>query len=422
MFVNVKKGDNMKKILIIGAGIGQIPIVNLAKQMGLFVIVVTIPGEWPAIELADDVWYIDIYDKEKILVKAQSEGINAVISDQNDLMMPTVAYIAEHLGLPGNQYSQVQAYCNKILFRNNCDACGVPAPKYIGIYDESFDPDTFDCRLPWIIKPADSQSSIGVQRIDDKKELKKALAFALEKSSTKSAILEELFEGKELVCEGFIENGKYYNLSFADRNYFKLDNLLIPSQTLFPSIVPERIKSSILEYEKRMAAFVNPNFGITHSEYLYNENSGEIRIVETALRGGGVFISSHLVPLATGININEVLLKKAANIPVDVEDVFKNKKEKASGYICFYLKEGLVKSIEGIDKLNEFNFVKMIDISGVKVGEKTKKMTYKGARLGPILVNGENREDLEKNIKTVQKTLSIIVDDGDKEINGIIWA
>lgn len=412
----------MDKLLIIGAGIGQISIIKLAKEMGCHVTVVTIPGKWPAIELADDVWYLDIYDREGILKKAKEEGITAVTSDQNDLMMPTVAYIAENLGLPGNKFSQVMSYCNKNTFRDNCDKAGVPAPKHVAISDENFDVDSFGCPLPWIVKPADSQSSIGVQRIDKKEELKDALKKALDSSVTHSAILEEYFVGKEVVCEGFINQGKYYNLSFADRKYFDLENLLIPSQTVFPSQLPETIRNSIIESERKMAAYVGASFGITHSEYLYNEESGEIRVVETALRGGGVFISSHLIPFATGININEVLLKKVLGRDVDVDKVFEEKQNHASGYVCFYLKDGVVESVEGVEEIKALPFVKMSLVENIKVGEQTDKMTYKGARKGPIIVIGENRADLEKNILQVQNTLRISVRKDEAAYDGIVWA
>ena len=53
----------VSKVLIIGAGIGQVPLCRLIKQRGLFLIAVTIPGDYPCIALADKVYYIDIYDR-----------------------------------------------------------------------------------------------------------------------------------------------------------------------------------------------------------------------------------------------------------------------------------------------------------------------------------------------------------------------
>ena len=411
----------MKKLLVIGAGIGQVPIVKKAKEMGVHVTVVTMAGKQPCIELADDVIYSDIYERDYIVEEAKKRGITAVTSDQKDLMNPTVAYVAEKMRLPGNKFETVMSYCNKNIYRENCEKAGIPVPMHIAVDSVDYDFSTFKCPLPWIVKPADSQSSVGVQKIENMDEFLLALEFALSKSKTRSAIVEEFFTGVEFVAEGFINDGKYYLLNFADRKYFELKELLIPNQTLFPSTLDQDILDRVVEYESKMAAYKHPSFAIVHSEYLVNTETKEIRVVESALRGGGVYISSHLVPLSTGIDINEVLLKKALGMEVDIDDVFAKRVPKAAGYVCFHLPEGKVISVEGIEEIKQLPFVKMVCLDRIVIGQKTEKMLHKGLRKGPILVYGENREDLEKNIIEVQNTLKIDVLGPDGAVRGIIW-
>lgn len=411
----------MNKLLIIGAGIGQLPIVKKAKKMGIHVTVATLPGNQPCIKFADDVIYADIYDRDYIVEEAKKRGITAVTSDQNDLMNPTVAYVAEKLGLPGNKFETVMSFCNKNKYRDNCEKAGVPVPMHVAVDSVEYDFSEFNCPFPWIVKPADSQSSVGVQKVENMEELLPALEFALSKSKTHSAIVEEFFEGVEFVAEGFINDGKYYLLNFADRKYFELKELLIPNQTLFPSILDQCILDKVVEYETKMAALMKPDFAIVHSEYLVNLQSKEIRVVESALRGGGVYISSHLIPLSTGIDINEVLLMKASGIEVNVDEIIANKELKAAGYVCFYLPEGEVISVDGLEEIKDFSFVKKICIDDIVVGKKTEKMLHKGLRKGPILVSGENREELEKNIAIVQNTLQINVIGLDKIVRSIVW-
>ena len=410
-----------QKLLVIGAGIGQVPIIEKAKQRGIHVTVVTMPGEQPGIRLADDVFYCDIYERDKIVEWAKEHGITAVTSDQNDLMNPTVAYVADKLGLPGNTFDQVMAYCNKNTYRDNCDLIGNPVPKHIAVNCADCDYGTFDFPLPWIVKPADSQSSVGVKKIDRAEDLKPALEFALSKSKTHSAIVEEFFTGKEVVCEGFIENGEFYLLSFADRKYFDLQDLMIPSQTIFPSVINQGLLEKVLECERKMARFVKPSFAIVHSEYLVNEETGEIRVVESALRGGGVYISSHLIPLATGIDINNVLLDKALGKNTNVKEVLTRRHDASAAYICFYLPEGIITEISGKEELAKLPFVKKICMDNIHVGQKTEPMLHKGLRKGPILVNGSDREDIENNIKLVQDTLKIKVENSDMIIRDIVW-
>lgn len=412
----------MKKLLIIGAGIGQVPLLQKAKARGIHVTVVSIPGNYPCFELADDIIYMDIYNRDGIVEEARKREITAVISDQNDLMMPTVAYVAEKLGIPGNRFDTVMTYCNKNYFREACDKAGVPSPKHIAVNSLEVDFSVWGGMFPLMVKPADSQSSIGVKKVHNQDELQAALKVAIEKSPTKSAIVEEFFEGREVVCEGFINEGKYYLLQFADRRYFDLEDVLIPSQTLFPSTLSKDIQDRIIGYEQVLSSFTKPSFAIIHSEYLVNEITGEVRIVESALRGGGVYISSDLIPMATGIDVNDVLLDKALGINVDVDDVFGKRKNEAAAYVCFYLPAGKNVSVEGVEELKALSFVKKAYIDDLTVGQQTMPPSYKGARMGPILIKGENRDVLEKNILMAQKTLKITVKTKHGNLCDICWS
>lgn len=410
-----------KKLLLIGASIGQVPLLQKAKSQGINVTVATIPGNYPCIEMADDVIYRDIYDRDGIVEEAKKRGITAVTSDQNDLMNPTVAYVSEKLGLPGNSFETVMSYCDKNRFRTNCEKAGVPVPRHVAVDSIEYDFSGFKCPFPWIVKPADSQSSIGVQRVDNMAELKDALGVALSKSPTHSAIVEEYFFGHEIVCEGFINNGKYYLLAFADRKYFELPELLIPCQTIFPSVVDKKLLDRVVEYESILAAYTNPEFAIVHSEYLVDLKNEEIRIVESALRGGGVYISSDLIPMCTGIDINQVLLDKVMGVNVDVDAVFSGRDDKASAYVCFYLPDGVVDKIRGINEVKELPFVRKAYIDDILIGQQTEPLTYKGARKGPILVSGENRDDLEEKINIIQQIFQIDIKCKNGKTAGIVW-
>lgn len=410
------------KVLVIGAGIGQVPISLLAKKRGCYLIVVTIPGNYPCIEIADKVYYINIYDREEILRVAREENIDAVISDQNDLMMPTVAYISEHMSLPGNTFNQVQSYCNKNIFRQNCDKLSIPVPKHIRVVKEEIPVEFADIPFPWMVKPEDSQSSIGVAKVNSEEEYFIAIKNALKCSRNQAAILEEFFVGDEIVVEGFIYKGDYYNLGVADRRYFDLHNMFIPSQTIFPSIIPDQIIDKCVECEHKMSRYIKPDFAIVHSEYLVNQETGEIRIVESALRGGGVYISSHLLPIACGIDINDYLLDCSLGIEIPFDKLYESSKDKkASAYVCFYLPKGKVKTIEGLEEIQSLPYVHKCDIE-VYAGMETKEMTYKGQRLGPIILSGDDRQDIETKIKYVQSLLTIDVEAYDGLTEGIIWS
>ena len=66
----------MKKIMILGAGIYQVPLIRTARRMGLYTIVVSIPGDYPGFALADKIYELNTRDKEAILAAAEKEQID----------------------------------------------------------------------------------------------------------------------------------------------------------------------------------------------------------------------------------------------------------------------------------------------------------------------------------------------------------
>ena len=80
----------MKKIMILGAGIYQVPLIKTAKKLGLYTIVVSIPGNYPGFELADKVYYENTVDDEKILEIAKEEQIDGIITTGTDVLSQSV--------------------------------------------------------------------------------------------------------------------------------------------------------------------------------------------------------------------------------------------------------------------------------------------------------------------------------------------
>ena len=67
-----------KKLLILGAGIYQVPLIETAKRMGLETIVASIPGNYPGFALADKVVYENTVDKDAMLALAKEEQVAGV--------------------------------------------------------------------------------------------------------------------------------------------------------------------------------------------------------------------------------------------------------------------------------------------------------------------------------------------------------
>jgi biotin carboxylase len=65
----------MKKIIILGASVYQVPLIRKAKELGLYTIVISIPGNYLGFSYADKNYFVDTKNKEEILKIAKEEGV-----------------------------------------------------------------------------------------------------------------------------------------------------------------------------------------------------------------------------------------------------------------------------------------------------------------------------------------------------------
>ena len=86
-----------KKLLILGAGIYQVPLIETAKRMGLETIVASIPGNYPGFALADKVVYENTVDKEAMLALAKAEQVAGVCVCGTDVCVPAQGYVCDQL-------------------------------------------------------------------------------------------------------------------------------------------------------------------------------------------------------------------------------------------------------------------------------------------------------------------------------------
>lgn len=409
-------------VLILGAAALQVPIIKYVKSKGYNVIVVSIPGRYPGFDLADKCVYCDIRDVEGILVSVKDDEIKAVLTDETDMAVPTVAELANRLGVAGNDPEVARAYSNKFQMRQECLKAGVSVPRF-------FHASTLDevrsqgdqISYPAIMKPEDNQGSRGIYVVNSIEDIIPHFEEAVNFSKTRNVIIEEFFKGKEYVVEGFVCNGEYLNFGIGQRKYFDIEGTVIPSQTIFPSnLQPESIEM-LMEAERKLHSHLKPSFGMIHSEYLVNEDTHEYILVETALRGGGVYISSHLVPLYSGLDNYDMLFNCALGKSLSLSDCEKHRHNASSAYVCFSLPEGEIVSVEGVDEILNLSSVVQCDTDSLVVGSHVERMINKTQRLGPILLTGKDRNSIEKEIFKLKNTLRVVVRCIDGSLGGIIW-
>ncbi len=298
----------MKKLAIIGASYLQAPLVRKAKEMGLYTLCFAWRDGAVCAEIADEFYDISIVEKDQIIAVCQKVGIDGICTIASDVAAPTVAYVAEKMGLVSNSYESAVRANNKYLMRNCLKSAGVPCPDYqmVRSYDEV---EKSNLAFPLIVKPSDRSGSLGVTKVADADSLENALNTALDCSFGKQAMVEQYIEGREISVEFISYRGSHYPLQITDKVTTGAPHF-VELEHHQPANLTEKQFSQIYSITENALNALGLTNGASHSEYKITDD-GKIYVMEIAGRMGGDFIGSDLVRLSTGYDFVKGVIEVA---------------------------------------------------------------------------------------------------------------
>ena len=202
-----------KKILILGAGRQQVPLITAAIGMQLEVHVCSIKGNYPGIEIAPNFYEVDISDSIAVFELAKEIGIHGIITTGTDVCLESIGVVVDGLNLPGTCLESSKSCLNKTLMKERFSRFNVPTASYALIESVESGTEFFNSHSSaCVIKPADSSGSRGVNRIERASEILAALVEAQKHSASGEIIIEEWLEGEEFGAQAIIIDGKLKKL------------------------------------------------------------------------------------------------------------------------------------------------------------------------------------------------------------------
>ncbi len=287
----------MKKIAIIGASYLQLPLVKKAKEMGLYTICFAWADGAVCKEVADEFYPISIVEKEQILAICREKKIDGICTIASDVAAPTVAYVAQYMGLVGNSYEVALRANNKYLMRQAFSNAGIPCPAYQKIM--SFEEvDKENLLYPVIVKPTDRSGSLGIAKVSCQEDLLMAVETALNCSFKHEAVVEEFIEGREISVEFISYKGVHFPLQITDKVTTGAPHF-VELEHHQPADLTKEQYAEIYDLTIRSLNALGVTNGASHSEYKITDD-GDVYVIEIGARMGGDFIGSDLVKLSTG--------------------------------------------------------------------------------------------------------------------------
>ena len=308
----------MKTIMILGITKELFPLVDIARESGYTILATDRDPNSEGLKYVDIPVVLDSLDKKQALDLAIKYNIEAVTT-RTEMLLPTISFICEKLGLFGPS-SLVSSLSNdKYLFREFMKNAGVAVPDYL-LVDESTTFEQIENKLayPFILKPVDFSGSCGVALVENRKDFIEKKAESLNNSLLKRAIAESFLYGKEYSIETVSQNNFTHVVAITEKcvvgeKRFVEDRHIIPAN--LSDLDEERIKNEV----KVMASVMGMDNCIAHTEVMLT-SKGPV-IIETASRPGGDSICFKLVELSTGINMYRNMFNLSLGIDIDYSPV-----------------------------------------------------------------------------------------------------
>ena len=296
----------MKKLLVLAAGLLQIPVIKKAHEMGVYVIATDDDPNAPGMALADKAIVPGgLYDEERMLAIAREEQVDGVIHPCTEVAMNVMGRINDELHLNGISKEMAIRATNKHLMREAFEKYGAPSPKSLltkneedawQIFCEQFTTNA-------ILKPSRNSGSRGIAKVEKgitKDAFIELYHRALDESRDHSVLIEQFIEGPEFSVEVIVWQGEPYVLAVTDKKTTEAPYFVELGHNQ-PSIYPEEIQQKLKDGAIAGIKALGLSNCAAHCELKVQD--GEAYLMEIGARMGGDFISTELTHLSTGIDM-----------------------------------------------------------------------------------------------------------------------
>ena len=377
----------MKKIMILGASILQLPAIEKAIEMGLEVIAVDMNSEAIGFNVPGVIReVISRIDTPAIKKKKKRYKIDGIMTLASDMPMQSVAIVCQEMGLVGINVDTALKATNKAFMRDALKVAGVPIPLYYRVKGKQEFISAVEkirntgCKC--IVKPADNSGSRGVDLLNEESDQEQVYDYTVSYSRSGEIVVEEFMEGPEVSVETLAVDGEIHIIQITDKittgaPYFVEMGHSQPSQ--LSREIKRRIKQVTIAANKAIGIDNGPS----HTEIKVTKDGP--KIVELGARLGGDCITTHLVPLSTGVNMVEASIRIALGEKPDLVP----KWNKGSAIRYFKTDTGTIKSINNISEVMKMSGIVQISIVH-GIGEYVQDIRSSVDRVGFVISQGND--------------------------------
>ena len=390
----------MKKILVIGAGLYQVPLLERISALGHEVYCVDYNPQAVGFSKATGYSQTDVLDKEACLKYAKEIGIDAVLTYGATLPLPTVSYIGKELGLPvlpvdTAEISKSKYLIKKKLAEHGCNISG----DFFEMHSVA-DADVHRFTYPCVIKPSDGSGSKGVSVVKCESELDDAVRYAFESARYGCFYAEGFVKGEEYTVESFISEGQVFVYGVIKTTFEKKENGELEYGHRVPSGLLVNVEETIAEEVKKAIEALNITMGSVNFDVILSDEDGKPYIIDCGIRIGQNLIASHIVPLSRGVSVIDNTIALALGERVDAAPKFC----KCIATRLLIYRPGVITEIKDMSELIGKNGIEDV-VMRKTVGDVQREYKEKSDNCGWVIATGNTPDEAELNAENAKRIL-----------------
>ena len=370
----------MRKLMIMGAGTYQVPLIKAAKELGIYTIAVSIPGKYPGFAFADEVLHINTIDAEAVLSAARERQIDGICTAGTDVAVMTIGKVNDALGLSGISYDAAKIACDKVLMKQCYEENGVRTARYRKVYfNEDVNEKIKGLEYPLIFKIVDSSGSRGITRVDQPSQIPAAILNAQSFTRKDYYIVEEFIIGREFGAQAFVMDGEVqFILPHGD--YIFLGSTGVPAGHFAPYSLSEDAFKDCYETCERAIHAMKLNNCAVNCDFIMRDN--KTYVLEIGGRSGATCLAE-LVSIYYGYNYyNKIIQVALGEKPVfPVEKAVPN-----ASKLLMSDKDGEIIALANRNPRNDPNIYEVC--FDYTVGDQVKKFHVGPNRIGHVITQG----------------------------------
>lgn len=381
-------------LLIFSGGELQLSLIRKAKELGYKTIVIDPDFNAVAKNISDVFEVVAGNDFQKTLEIATKYKVKGLVTTSTDHPILMMCKIATELNLPFPSYDSCEILLDKGLFKSFLNKHNLlHAQGAVFCKDDKINETDFN--YPLIVKPVKNSGSRGVVKCEKKDNLINLIKETLIFCNDNRFIIEEFIAGDEISVEALVYENQVHIIQITDK-VVSTPPFNVELGHLQPSKYCSRIEE-IKSLLQKIVDFFGINNCAIHPELKINDD--RIFVIEIGPRLGGDYITAKLVPLSTGINMEELVIKIATNSNFSYKKI---NRASLISYLNFPINEIVKNSLSERELVQVFPEVTEF-VHNLKVGDPIRPITNSLNRYGHYIIQANNVASIKKLVSEINE-------------------